>query len=50
MRLEPGEKDTFPCFPIENFFSYIHIELPFENVEELVLTRMHMRRRLGSRY
>jgi hypothetical protein len=50
MRLKSGEKDTFPCFSIENFLSYIHIELSFENVEELVLTRVHVRRWLGSRY
>jgi len=50
MRLESREKDAFTSFPVEDFFSYIHIELSFENVEELVLTRMHMRRRLSSRY
>jgi hypothetical protein len=50
MRLESGEKDAFPCLPVEKFFSYVHVELSFENVEELVLTRMHMRRRFSSRY
>jgi|SRR6516162_8732320 len=50
MRLESGEKDAVPCLAVEDFFSYIHVELSFENVEELVLTRMHMRRRLSSRY
>src|SRR5215469_10809855 len=49
MRLESGEKDALLRFPVENFFSDIHIELPLENVEKLVLTRVHMRRRLSSR-
>jgi hypothetical protein len=50
MRLESGEKNAVPYLSVENAFSYIHIELSIENVEELVLTRMHMRRRLSSGY
>jgi hypothetical protein len=37
MRNESGEKDAFPCLPVENFFSYIHVELSLEYVEEFVL-------------
>jgi len=50
MRLKSGEKDAFPCLALENFFSHIDVELSLKNVEELVLTRMHMRRRFSSRY
>lgn len=48
--VESGEKDAFPCFSVKNFLAYINVELSFENVEELVLARMNMRRRLGSGY
>ena len=48
MRLESGEKDAFPRFQLESFVSYIHVELSFENVEEFVLTRVHMWRRFAS--
>ena len=48
VRLEFGEKDAFPRFHLESFLSYIHVELSFENVEEFVLARVHMRRRFAS--
>jgi hypothetical protein len=38
MRLESGEKDAFACLAVEDFFSYIYVELSLENVEEFVLT------------
>src|SRR5258708_1996775 len=50
VRLEFGEKDAFPCIHLESFLCYIHVELSFENVEEFVLTRVHMRRRFISGY
>ena len=48
MRFESGEKDAFPCFCVENLLSYINVELSFENVEELLLTRVHMRTKIAS--
>jgi hypothetical protein len=48
MRLVSSEKDAFPRFYLESFLSYIYVELSWEDVEEFVLTRMHMRRRFSS--
>jgi hypothetical protein len=42
--LEPGKKDAFPRLCLENILSYVYVEFSVENVEELVFTRMHMRR------
>src|SRR5262249_32010270 len=48
MRLESGEKDAFPCSYLESFLFYIDVELSFQNVEELILARMYMRRWFSS--
>src|SRR5262249_47260829 len=46
---ESGEKHTFPRFYLESFLPYIHVELPFQDVEEFVLARVYMGRWFSSR-
>jgi hypothetical protein len=50
MRSELGEKDAFARTDVEGLLSYIHVEVSFKNVEEFVLARVHMGRRLISGY
>ena len=46
MRGEPWKENAFPLRYFKSFFSHINVELSVENVEEFVLARMYMRRRL----
>src|SRR5215831_19630319 len=45
---EPGHKHAFPSFYIESSFSYINVEFSFEDIEEFVLARVHVRGRFSS--
>jgi hypothetical protein len=50
VRLEFGEKDAFSRFHLESFLSGIHVEFSVENVEEFVLSGVHVRRGFISGY
>jgi hypothetical protein len=50
VRLKFREKHALSCFHSENVLPGVHVEFSFEEVEELVLAGMNVRRRLGARY
>ena len=47
--LNLGRNTHSPASHLESFLSHVHVELSFQNVEELVLARVHMWRRFASR-
>jgi hypothetical protein len=48
VRHESRKEHAFSCSYLEGFLAHIHIKLSLENIEEFVLIRMYVWRRLVS--